>query len=329
MTNKLNDIYIATFSGNAEEVAKKYGFGLELNDLCISENLEPEKRDWVIKRMEGELERAGSNCRRNIMHGPFTELTPSAIDKRAIELMRERYLASLEICAHMGIKDLVLHDGYIPLIYHKSWHLKRSVSFWKDFAREVLFDRDAFDGIRIYIENVFDDEPDLLTDIVHEVNLELASELGLKEGEERYLICLDIGHANAMSSNIVSSRNASKGLSKPASKDDSQGISKLASKDDSQEVSKRTSKDDSQDATENIIHWIKRMGPLIGHLHLHSNDGSGDQHDDVDKGSFDIDSVLQAVGDYLRDDVTMTIESRQADPSAEYLYNYFSEKVNR
>ena len=271
MNNKLNDIYIATFSGKAEETASRYGFGIELNDLCISGNLESEKKSWVINKMTEELKRANALDRKTIMHGPFTELTPSAIDSRAIDLMVDRYKATIDICREMGINDLVLHDGFIPLIYQKPWHLKRSIKFWSEFAPEIP------SGFTVYIENVFDDEPNLLCEIVEGVNRSLKME----EGQDKYKICLDIGHANAM------------------------------------HPEKKT------ESTEIVLKWIKTMGKLIGHFHLHNNDGTGDQHDDINKGTFDIDRVLEAIDEFCHPDVTMTIESRQAEPSAEYLFNYY------
>ena len=33
-------IFVATFSENAVSVIRSYGVGIELNDLCISENLD-------------------------------------------------------------------------------------------------------------------------------------------------------------------------------------------------------------------------------------------------------------------------------------------------
>ena len=259
MTGEYKDrIFIATFSKGATKVAAKYGFGLELNDLCISSNLERDMRETVVNRMKNELEDAQAIGRRNFMHGPFTELTPAAIDPRAIDLMLMRYRDTLDICVEMEIKDLVLHDGYIPLIYQKNWHKKKAVSFWKEFESEIP------DGTKVYIENVFDDEPYLLMETLDEV------------GSDKYRICLDVGHANAMSS-----AEASGG-----------GVS----------------------------HWIKEMGQMIGHFHLHNNDGTSDMHDDLDKGSMDYLEILEAIDKYCRPDVTMTVESREAEPSCELLF---------
>ena len=256
---KLGDIYIATFSENALEQAKKYGFGIELNDLCISANLEHEKRDWVVERIRKEIRESGREGKKTILHGPFTELTPAAIDSRAIDLMRERYISTISICKELNIRDLVLHDGYIPFIYQKEWHRKRSVKFWREFAEEIPKD------FSVYIENVFDDEPGLLCDIIDEI------------GDSRYKICLDIGHANAVGPGGI----------------------------------------------EDILNWLKVMGERIGHLHLHNNDGRGDNHGDINSGTMEIDKVLEGIRKYCPYDVTMTIESRKAEESAAYLYEFF------
>lgn len=184
-----NKIFVATFSKDALSVAKQYGYGLEINDLCISSNLDMKNRDAVLLRIRKEIaavygeEWFDSNPdirRKVIFHGPFTELTPAAIDERAILLMEDRYRETIEICDEFGVKDLVLHDGYIPLIYQRNWHVKKSVEFWKKFMDDLPSD------FNIYLENVFDDDPEILSDVVDGVN------------DERLKICLDIGHANCM-----------------------------------------------------------------------------------------------------------------------------------
>ena len=42
-------IFFATFSDGATKTANKYGFSLEINDLCISSNLDPENREETIQ----------------------------------------------------------------------------------------------------------------------------------------------------------------------------------------------------------------------------------------------------------------------------------------
>ena len=184
-----NRIFVATFSNDALTVAKQYGYGLEINDLCISSNLDMKNRDAVLLRIRKEIAAVygeewfcsdPDSRRKVIFHGPFTELTPAAIDERAILLMEDRYRETLEICDEFGVRDLVLHDGYIPLIYHRNWHVKKSIEFWKRFLDTIPID------FNLYIENVFDDEPEILSEVVDGVN------------DGRMKICLDIGHANCM-----------------------------------------------------------------------------------------------------------------------------------
>lgn len=53
-------IFFATFSDGATKTANKYGFSLEINDLCISSNLDPENREETIKRIEDEISEASA-----------------------------------------------------------------------------------------------------------------------------------------------------------------------------------------------------------------------------------------------------------------------------
>jgi len=173
-----NRIYIATFSEHAVDTAAKYGINLELNDICISQRLDQEHMDVTLRSMEKELTKAGS--RNAIVHGPFTEIIPSAIDHRAVDFGMQRLQEAYEATAAMGLTRMVVHTGYIPLMYHKSWHLDRSFAFWKRFMADKPAD------FRLYIENVFDDEPLMMRDLID----------GLEDFRVR--MCLDVGHAHVV-----------------------------------------------------------------------------------------------------------------------------------
>lgn len=178
-----NRIHIATFSENAEETAKRYGYGLELDHLCISENLDEENLKNTLDQMKSSMEAAGiESPERLIIHGPFTELMPCAIDRRARELARERHLQSVEVCRKLRVKKLILHSGWIPSMYFPSWQVEKSVEYWKSLAECLAED------FVLCIENVFEPEPDTLIDIIDGVN------------DPRIRICLDMGHANAAKS---------------------------------------------------------------------------------------------------------------------------------
>lgn len=172
-------IYIATFSEGAEEAAERYGFGLELDHLCISENLNEENREKITEEMTKAA--AGRSA---IVHGPFTELIPCAIDERARNLAMERHMESIGICRELGVKKLILHSGWIPSMYFPSWQVERSVEYWKKLIAKAC--AAPGEDFTICVENVFEPEPDTLIEIIDGV------------GDPRLKICLDVGHANAV-----------------------------------------------------------------------------------------------------------------------------------
>lgn len=170
------NIYVATFSENAIEVINKYGVNMEFNHLCISENLD--RRERTLRQMKKDF--AASNAQKAIVHGPFTEIIPASIDPRAVQLGLDRLNEAYDICKELGVKRMVVHTGYIPLLYYKQWHIEKSVKFWRTFLRDKPAD------FNIMIENVFEDEPYVMRNLIEAID------------DKRATICLDVGHANAM-----------------------------------------------------------------------------------------------------------------------------------
>ncbi len=171
-------IYLATFSENAPGVARENGVNLELNDLCISENLDPERIEETLAVMRREMEEAGSFDA--IVHGPFTEIIPSSIDHRAVDFGLERIEEAYQATRALGLNRMVVHTGYIPLMYHKVWHLEQSVKFWKRFMA------DKPEDFQLFIENVFDDEPVMIAELIDSLD------------DPRIRVCLDVGHAHVV-----------------------------------------------------------------------------------------------------------------------------------
>ncbi len=169
-------LYIATFSDRAVEVAAKYGLGIELNDTCISEALDTEQTVHTLAAMKREL--AEAKAKNAILHGPFTEIVPASIDHRAVELGRTRLEEAYQMCSMLGLHRMVVHSGFYPLIYFKAWHQEKSVLFWKKFLEDKPAD------FTILIENVFEDEPMMMQDLIRAID------------DPRAKICLDVGHAN-------------------------------------------------------------------------------------------------------------------------------------
>ena len=178
-----NRLFIATFSEDALNVAKDFGVGLEINHTCISEELDPSNRRNLLAQIRKDLAAAGvSDPSGLFLHGPFTEIHPAAIDYRARQMAMERLNEAYEVAAALGINRMVVHTGWIPFIYFKSWQAEKGAEFWQRFMSDKPSD------FHFYVENVLDDEPYMLLDMMKRID------------NPSIKLCLDTGHANATTS---------------------------------------------------------------------------------------------------------------------------------
>ena len=168
-------IYISTIAPDAACLAQQHGFGLEIAEYCTAWNMD-EKFEEVHPKVQEEI----TGIPRRILHAPFNELFPCAIDKKARELAASRYRQAIELAKDYGAIKVVIHGGYNPWIYYPVWYVEESVKFWKAFLEEDP-------GVQIVLENVLETEPQWLLDIVKGVD------------DPRLRLCLDVGHVNAYS----------------------------------------------------------------------------------------------------------------------------------
>ncbi len=158
----------------------KYGIGTEINHTCISTMLDEENIEHTVEEIRSFLDRTGT-VGRAMLHGPYTEVFPQAIDPMMAAASKKRLDQAAYCAMQAGVKRMVVHSGYIPFVYFPEWHVEKSVTFWKDF----LSDKPA--DFQILIENVLDDDPYM--------QLEIAE----KADDPRIRLCLDTGHANVAS----------------------------------------------------------------------------------------------------------------------------------
>lgn len=177
MNRNIKDrLHIATICGHWQEIADEYGIGIELDYYCRAENMDGDRGAKVKAIVHKTLQQYHVG----VMHAPFNELFPSAIDSRARKLAMDRLNEAASLALEFGVKKMVVHSGYVPFTYFKSWHVNRSIEFWQEFMADKPLD------FEIAIENVLDDEPSMLVEIAKGVNL---PNVGL---------CFDAGHANIM-----------------------------------------------------------------------------------------------------------------------------------
>ncbi len=168
----MRDICVATTDERAFELAGKYDLGIELDQFCTAMYMDPPE----FKTYDADAKRMLSRAR--VFHGPFNELSPCAIDPEIGKISMRRYNQAFDLMHSYGLKKMVLHGGFVPMVYFPVWYVERSVEFWKEFLKNKP------DDFLLCLENVMEPEPEMLVKIVEGVN------------DPRCGLCLDVGHAN-------------------------------------------------------------------------------------------------------------------------------------
>jgi len=169
-------LYVSTTASDAYDVAQKHGLGIEIADFCTAWNIDDD-----FAQTDKQLRLKLKGIERKLLHAPFNELFPCAIDKKAKQLAEFRYKQAVSLAGQYGASKVIIHGGYNPYIYYPEWYVEQSVLFWKDFIRDLP------QTVHIVLENTLEEAPQLLLNIVKRVN------------DSRLKICLDIGHINVYS----------------------------------------------------------------------------------------------------------------------------------
>ena len=169
------NIYVSTIATDAVRVAREFGFGLEIAEYCTAWNM-----DEKFTGVDGVVKKKLENISGSLLHAPYNELFPCAIDKKARALAAERYRQAIDLAKRYGASKVIIHGGYNPRIYFPVWYVEQSILFWKVFLRDDP-------GVQIVLENVLEETPDMLLGIIKGVD------------DSRLRLCLDIGHVNAYS----------------------------------------------------------------------------------------------------------------------------------
>ena len=158
MKNIRERLFAATFSSGALDVIRENKLNIEINHTCISEALDEKNRLCLLDEIRNDILESGAD--RIILHGPFTEIYPAAIDYRARRFAMERLNDAYEVATSVGAEAMVVHSGYIPFIYFKEWQAEKSSVFWQEFMS------DKAPEFRIYVENVLEDEPYMVAEMM-------------------------------------------------------------------------------------------------------------------------------------------------------------------
>jgi sugar phosphate isomerase/epimerase len=164
-------------------IALAHNVGIEVQEFVSPDNID-ENADTAadIKTKLGGIQPRG-------LHGPFSDLAPASRDRQIRAVTRSRFQQAYDLARGFDAQHLILHTGYIPKIYARQTWIENSVRFWVGF----LSGKD--DGLRVHLENVYEDDYTLMIELLDRVNAAM--------GREVLTVCLDIGHVHANSSRTL------------------------------------------------------------------------------------------------------------------------------
>lgn len=118
------------------------------------------------------------------IHAPFMDLSPGAVDMKVREVTMKRYFETLDVAEILKPRVIVFHSGY------DRWKYDNRVEIWLENSLETwrpINKRAADMGVKIAIENIFEDDPKNLALLAREMC------------SDNFGICFDAGHFNLFS----------------------------------------------------------------------------------------------------------------------------------
>lgn len=165
-----------------KEISEEYSVAFEINDFFVPAILDDkEKQEEIIQEYFKVGIPKGST-----MHGAFFDIAIFSQDKKIREVSELRMLQSMEIARRLGVKGVVFHTNYNPYLPSQVYK-DQLIATTSDYLAKLL---EQFSDIEIYMENMFDTEPDILEGISKKL-----------EGYKNYGVCLDWAHVNVYAHN--------------------------------------------------------------------------------------------------------------------------------
>jgi sugar phosphate isomerase/epimerase len=118
------------------------------------------------------------------LHGPFMDLSPGGVDRKIKEVTLDRLTKVMELAYYLKPKTIVFHPGY------EKWKFDGNVKLWLESSLQTwrpLVERAENIGLVLAIENVFEETPDSIQNLLEEI-------------DSPYLrFCFDTGHHHVFS----------------------------------------------------------------------------------------------------------------------------------
>jgi sugar phosphate isomerase/epimerase len=158
-------------------LAAEYHACFEYNDFYAPDLLD--NPDLCLKRI-GLYQSLDRDRSCDTLHGAFLDITVHSQDPLIRQVSEKRVYQSMQIAAELGVRGVVFHTGLIPNynsgFYTRHW-LQSNRRFWTGVCA-------AFPNLEVYLENMFDIDPEML--------LQMAEQM---HQVPQFGLCLDYAHA--------------------------------------------------------------------------------------------------------------------------------------
>lgn len=159
------------------EQAEKWNAAFEYNDFFCMDLMDDE---ITLKNRIDFYKSIQRNRSKDTMHGAFFDLSVSSEDAKIRELSRMRMRQSMEVASKLSVKAVIFHTNLIAG-FELSSYLERWLFYHTDFLKKLL---EEYQGIQIYVENMFDRTPNMLEKLAREIDC------------PGFGICYDVAHGN-------------------------------------------------------------------------------------------------------------------------------------
>lgn len=176
-------LYVATLADDSAEVIKDTNLGIESDHYAWASMMYGDRFALTEEKIRNDFGFVLENHKFTVpsfIHAPFNELHPAAIDDGVKQIAYKRYEDIYRIARSYGINNMVVHSGYLPFVYIRSWHVKQSADFWQEYTADKP-------KLHIYIENVLEEEPDIMAEVIDAI------------ANPNIKLCIDVGHIACMS----------------------------------------------------------------------------------------------------------------------------------
>ncbi len=175
--NKLSLIPNKTDIARQGALTARYGCAFEYNDFFSPQVLaDPQKQEEIIAYYRG----LGRDFSQDTIHGAFLDVTIHSSDPLIRDASMLRIRQSMEIAERMGVRGVVFHTGRLGRFrnagYLKNWQ-ECNAAFFTEIAEQ-------FPQRQIFMENMFDEAPDVLAGLAERM-----------KKVENFGVCLDYAHA--------------------------------------------------------------------------------------------------------------------------------------